>query len=223
MAEAGANDPWDNPFKSPGRTRVTNGSAIFPDLDGSELGYVLMEAMRVRRQRRRHPPDARGGHLGSAATSSGFTLSLWEEGRAHPTCDHHGGVSPRGAARARRRIPGGLREGRFCHVEFCGRVFTQPGFPAPGPGPIPHCVTRSLLLASAVTTGCLCPLNSSTRSGAPPRPHHRPAPGASRGARRRRWPRRRLSPRALEIVLTEIGGAGGRCCGGATGRLHSRQ
>jgi hypothetical protein len=53
-----------------------------------------MEAMRVRRQRRRHPPDARGGHLGSAATSSGFTVDLWEEGRAHPTWDHHGGVSP---------------------------------------------------------------------------------------------------------------------------------
>ena len=35
-----------------------------------------MEAMRVRRQRRRHPPDARGGHLGSAATSSGFTVDL---------------------------------------------------------------------------------------------------------------------------------------------------
>ena len=32
------------------------------------------------------------------------------------------------------------------------------------------------------------PLNSSTRSGAPPRPHHRPAPGTSRGARRLRPP-----------------------------------
>ena len=27
-----------------------------------ELGAVLMEAMRIRHQRRRHPPDARGGH-----------------------------------------------------------------------------------------------------------------------------------------------------------------
>jgi hypothetical protein len=25
----------------------------------------------------------------------GFTVDLWEEGRAHPTWDHHGGVSPR--------------------------------------------------------------------------------------------------------------------------------
>jgi hypothetical protein len=47
---------------------------------------------------------------------------------------------------------------------------------------------RVRCLASAVTTGCLCPLNSSTRSGAPPRPHHRPAPGTSRGARRLRPP-----------------------------------
>ena len=30
----------------------------------------LMEAKRVRRKRRRHPPDARGGHLGTAARSS---------------------------------------------------------------------------------------------------------------------------------------------------------
>jgi hypothetical protein len=56
-----------------------------------------MEAMRVRRQRRRHPPDARGGHLGSAATSTGFTVDLWKEGRAHPTWDDLGGVSPRRA------------------------------------------------------------------------------------------------------------------------------
>jgi hypothetical protein len=35
-----------------------------------DLGADLMEAMRVRRQRRRHLPAARGGHLGSAATSS---------------------------------------------------------------------------------------------------------------------------------------------------------
>jgi hypothetical protein len=56
-----------------------------------------MEAMRVRRQRRRHPPDARGGHLGSATTSSGFTVDLWEERRAHPTWDHYGGVMLRRA------------------------------------------------------------------------------------------------------------------------------
>ena len=49
------------------------------------------------------------------------------------------------------------RRGRFCRVEFCGRVFTQPGFPAPGQGPIPHRVTRSLPPASAVATRCFCP------------------------------------------------------------------
>jgi hypothetical protein len=37
-----------------------------------DLGAVLMEAMGVRRQRRRQPQDARGGRPGSAATSSGF-------------------------------------------------------------------------------------------------------------------------------------------------------
>jgi hypothetical protein len=52
-----------------------------------------------------------GGHLGYAATSSGFTVDLWEEGMAHPTWDHHGGVCPRGAARVRRRIPGDLHAG----------------------------------------------------------------------------------------------------------------
>jgi hypothetical protein len=70
-----------------------------------------MEAMRVRRQRQRHPPDARGGHLGSSATSSGFTVDLWEEGRAHATWDHHGGPPHSEQAESRRRIPGGLRAG----------------------------------------------------------------------------------------------------------------
>ena len=41
-------------------------------------------------------PRTREGAPRPCATSSGFTLSLWEEGRAHPTCDHHGGVSPPG-------------------------------------------------------------------------------------------------------------------------------
>jgi hypothetical protein len=40
--------------------------------------------------------SAGGGHLGSAATTStGFTVDLWKEGRAHPTWDDLGGVSPR--------------------------------------------------------------------------------------------------------------------------------
>jgi hypothetical protein len=54
-----------------------------------------MEAMRVRRQRRRHPPAARWGAPGLCGDVVGFTVDLWEEGRAHPTWDHHGGVSPR--------------------------------------------------------------------------------------------------------------------------------
>ena len=127
----------------------------------------------------------RCGFDASGGTREGSTFELCREvlrrhggGRAHPTWDHHGGVSPRGAARARRRIPGASAQGVILPRRILWACFTQPGFPAPGPGPIPHCVTRSLPLASAVTTGCLCPLNSSTRSGAPPRPHHRPAPGA---------------------------------------------
>jgi hypothetical protein len=60
-----------------------------------DLGAVLMEAMRVRRQRRRHPPAARWGAPGLCGDVVGFTVDLWEEGRAHPTWDHHGGVSPR--------------------------------------------------------------------------------------------------------------------------------
>jgi hypothetical protein len=65
---------------------------------------------------------------------------------------------------------GASAQGRFCHVEFCGPVFSQPGFSASGPGPIPRCVTRRLPPASAITTGCLCRLNSSTAPGAPPAP-----------------------------------------------------
>jgi hypothetical protein len=107
-----------------------------------------MKAVRVDRQRRRHPPDAREGHVGSAATSSGFTVDLWEEGRAHPTWDHHGG-----AARARRRIPGGLRAGGdFARRIYVGLPLPHPDFQQPtrelhrGIGP----TTRSLPPASAV-------------------------------------------------------------------------
>jgi hypothetical protein len=56
-----------------------------------DLGAVLMEAMRVRRQRRRHPPDARGEHVGSAATVVGLHGS-GKKPRAHPTWDHRGGL-----------------------------------------------------------------------------------------------------------------------------------
>ena len=70
-----------------------------------------MGAMRVRRQRRRHPPDARGEHL--RALQRGPRASRWIYGKE---------------ARSTWR---GLATGRFCHVEFCGPVFTRPGLPAP--------------------------------------------------------------------------------------------
>ena len=53
-----------------------------------------------------------GGHLVYAATSSGFTVDLWEERRAHPTWDHYGGVMPR-------RAPHGeLAAGLGCYDEL---------------------------------------------------------------------------------------------------------
>ena len=112
-------------------------------------------AGRIRRQRRRRPPDARGGRLGSAATSTGFTVDLWKEGRAHPTYPL-GGISPRGAARARRRILGGLRAGGdFARRIYLGLPLPHPDFQQPtrelhhGIGPAPG-TTRSLPPASAV-------------------------------------------------------------------------
>jgi hypothetical protein len=61
------------------------------------LGAVLMEPLRVRHQPRRHPPDARGGNLGSAATSSGFTVDLWKRRKGAPDVGPPRGVSPRRA------------------------------------------------------------------------------------------------------------------------------
>ena len=96
-----------------------------------DLETVLMEAMRVRRHRRRHPPDAQGEHVGSAATVVGLHGS-GKKPRAHLRWDHHGGVFPREAAHASSvGFRGASARGRFRHVEFCGPIFTRPGFPAP--------------------------------------------------------------------------------------------
>jgi hypothetical protein len=69
-----------------------------------------MESTRVRRQRRRHPPDARGEHR--RALPRGPRTSrwiLWEEGRAHLTGSRHGSILPR---------------------QILWACFYRPGFPA---------------------------------------------------------------------------------------------
>jgi hypothetical protein len=102
--------------------------------DPGKLGDVVgniravdVEAFWIGRERRGHPPYTGGKHLGSAATSSGFTVDLWKEGRAHPTWDDHGGVFPRGASRARRRLPGGLRAGGDFAMSIMWACFAHPG------------------------------------------------------------------------------------------------
>jgi hypothetical protein len=61
--------------------------------------------------------------ISAAATSSGFTVDLWEEGRAHPTWGQHGGVSPLGTrADSRRRIPGASAQRRRTMLRRCSRA-----------------------------------------------------------------------------------------------------
>ena len=79
------------------------------------------------------PPDARGGHLGSAATSTGFTVDLWEkEWRTRR------GTTTAGSARAEQpEFVVEFREASVQGVILPRRIlcsfFTQPGFPAPAP------------------------------------------------------------------------------------------
>jgi hypothetical protein len=82
--------------------------------------------------------DACGGGLRrtrkggtSALRDVGLHGDLWEGGRADPTWDHHGGRPHAEQPELVRPIPGASARGRFCHVEFCGPIFTRPGFPAP--------------------------------------------------------------------------------------------
>ena len=65
-------------------------------------------------------------------------------------------VSPREAARVVVEFRGLRAGGDFATLNSVG-VFTQPGFPAPDPGPIPHCVTRKLAASLGRCNGLSLP------------------------------------------------------------------
>jgi hypothetical protein len=101
-----------------------------------------MEAMRVRRQRRRHPPDARGGT--SALRRRRHGRSMGRRKGAPDVGPPRRGLPTRSNPRLLSNSAGPPRRGDFATSNSVGSFLPDPDFQqAPGPGPIPHCVTRS--------------------------------------------------------------------------------
>jgi hypothetical protein len=101
-------------------------------------------------QRRRHPPDARGGDLGSAATSSGFTVSMGRRKGAPVVEAPTWGPATRSSPRFVVEFLGSSAQGgRFCTSNLCGPLLPHPDFQQPmrehrhGIGPEPG-AARSL-------------------------------------------------------------------------------
>jgi hypothetical protein len=169
-----------------------------------------MEAMRVRRQRRRHPPDARGGHLGSAATSSGFAVSLWEEGRAHPTCDYHTGSPHAEQPELVVEFRGASAQGAILPHRILWTCFSQPDFQHLVRVPSPTASRGAYRWPRPSPTSYLCPLPpASGECYQHPALRQPPAEYSSPGRRLSRAvipSPRREAPRNPH----EVGGVGGR-------------
>jgi hypothetical protein len=99
-------------------------------------------------------------HRGHRNRLSSVTVDLWEEGSPYPTWDHHGG------ARARRRIPGGVRAGGdFATSNSVGVFLPNPDFQHLVRVPSPTASRGACPQPRPLQQAVFAPWNSSTCSG----------------------------------------------------------